>query len=153
MSILDKLGQMAESIAMPLTQTTAKVGTAIDFGSAVNKNWNGDTILRNLNENGKVAWQVICEDEDFASAGTPVITYLLVTADNAALDSGNVTLATVVNSTLVEDGDQILRGFVPPGRVCKRYLGLKATVGTADLTAGKVTAWIGQLNDDNSEKS
>ncbi len=152
MAIIDAFNMLADASAMPLSQTTAVVGTVLDFGSVGNKDAFGEAILRNINEGGRNAWNMICEDEDFASSGSPVITYYLVTADNDVLTSNAVVLDEVADDTQYKDGEQILRRPLPAGRVGKRYLGILAKVGTADLTAGKITAWLGQLNDDNAEK-
>ncbi len=116
----------------------------LDFGSG-GKNAFGDAQTPNIGEGGDVAWNVICEEEDFDSAGAPSLTFALVTANNAALSSGAVTLAekSGVDKT-PNAGDTIIRMMIPAGQT-RRYLGMKVTAGTAALSQGKVTSWIGQL--------
>ena len=77
--------------------------------------------------------------EAFATLTSLTIT--LETADNAALSSGGVVLAT----TVAIPAASLVVGFQPaiewlPDAVMKEYLGLRFTVGGSDATAGQITA-------------
>lgn len=79
----------------------------------------------------------------FTSGGAGTLVVQLVMADDAALTS-NLTIVsqtdTLALATLVA-GYQFRFGRVPPG-ISKRYLGLRYVIGTATMTAGKVTAGL-----------
>ncbi len=77
--------------------------------------------------------------EDFATLTS--LTISLETADNAALSSGSVVLAT----TVAIPAASLVQGFKPglewlPDAVMKEYLGFRYTVGGANATAGQVWA-------------
>ncbi len=96
-------------------------------------------------EQDGLCWNIICEDEDFASSGAATVTLELITANDASLSSGAVTLLTQSGIGITpNDGDTIARKPLPAARML-RYLGVKLTVGVAATTAGKVTSWIGPL--------
>lgn len=77
--------------------------------------------------------------EDFATLTSLTIT--LETADNAALSSGAVVLAT----TGAVAAASLIVGYQPsiewlPDAVMKEYLGLRYTVGGSNATAGQIWA-------------
>lgn len=82
--------------------------------------------------------------ETFASAGAATMKVDLVMADNDALTSNLVVLQstdTIALATLVAGYQFRLGPSLPPG-VLKRYFGFRYTVGTATMTAGKITAAV-----------
>lgn len=94
----------------------------------------GDTTLR-------IYVQV---DEAFTAAGAATLTIDVVQADNAALTTNAETLATSGSkalAALVKDGKKFLME-VPAPKNSKKFLGLKYTVGTGPMTAGKLTAGL-----------
>ena len=135
MAVLDNNLVMSDSTAMPTSTTTAVVGTPINFGSQGTKDAFDNSILQELGEGGRLAFNLICEDEDFASGGTPAITYKLITADNSGLSTNATTLIELDDSTLYSDGDQIARMHLPAGRTIRQYVGFHLTVCTASLSA------------------
>lgn len=82
--------------------------------------------------------------ETFTSGGAATVTVEVVMADNAAL-STNLTVIkqtpAIAKASLVAGSKFRISADLPPG-ISQRYLGLRYTVGTADGTAGKVTAGI-----------
>lgn len=77
--------------------------------------------------------------EDFTSGGAATLTVELIHSDNADLSS-YVTLQTTAAIALAT----LKKGYrfrlnLQPG-MTKRYVGLRYTIGTAAMTAGKVTA-------------
>ena len=81
-----------------------------------------------------------------AAADSAAVTFALVTADNAALTSNPVTVDTFTVSvngagTSHPIGTK-LREVVLPSFEYKRYLGLRRTVATQNLTAGSVSAFL-----------
>jgi hypothetical protein len=118
---------------------TEIVGSVLDFGAG--KNAFGNAQTPNIGEGNNACLTLLCSGADFASAGTPVITAALVSAEDAALSTNPVTHASFPLAADAAVGDILFRGAVPKG-ITKRYLGLKVTVADAALTAGAVTAWI-----------
>lgn len=141
MSIMDAKLTMADSdtLASISAGSTSTVGDVIDLGQG--KNAFGETHTPDIGEAADLTFNVACEDEDFASSGSPVVTISLVTAASASLSSGAVTLASVITDKTPDDGDVIGRLKVPKGTV-KQYVATRVTVASATLTAGKVTTWI-----------
>jgi len=98
------------------------------------------TIKRNL---GRIGQRIrITTDEDVAAAGAATVTFELVSADNGD-GTGNVT---VLASTAA-----IGKAALPTGAVAadfdipdtnQRYVGVRYTVGTGPLTAGRFTATV-----------
>lgn len=75
------------------------------------------------------------------SAGASTLTVALQTDDNASFSSATTvyTTAAIPKASLIA-GYQVVNVAVPTG--CERYLRLNYTVGTADFTAGSITAEI-----------
>lgn len=98
-------------------------------------------ITRNLGRGTPIPilMQVI---EAFATLTSLTIT--LETADNAALSSGAVVLAssgTIAAASLVVGYRPTFTRFVPDATM-KSYFGLRYTVGGSDATTGKITAAV-----------
>lgn len=146
--ILDNALVLADSkVLTGISASSTSIVSAslvLDFGAS-GKNAHGDSLGQNLGEGGQLALNIVCEDQDFAGASA-VPTFTLLTANDASLSSGAVTLATIVTDETPNDGDTIGRVKLAAG-VSKRYVGLKMKAGTAALSAGKITAWIGQMGE------
>lgn len=77
------------------------------------------------------------------SGGAATLQLQIIMADAADLTTGQVILAetqVLALATLV--AGYRFRLSLPPGGVTKRYLGVRAVVGTAVFTAGNITAGI-----------
>jgi hypothetical protein len=87
---------------------------------------------------------------DVASAGhASTLKVELITADDDALTSNVVTAAggisdAIPEATLVTGYKFSIPVVLPPGLGAKEYYGLRFTVGTEAITAGKVDAWLSQ---------
>lgn len=99
-------------------------------------------MVRNLGA-GEPVPMLVQVTEAFATLTSLTIT--LETADNAALSSGAVVLATTGAIPLAS----LVAGYVPPAlrylpnATIKEFLGLRFTVGGSNATAGKITAALG----------
>jgi len=124
--IIDKLVSPAIGKALSdSTVSTQVVGTGMDFGVARN---NG---LLSKPYGPGFALRVT----DATSGGSATLNLLLVTDDNAALSSSTTLWSTGAIAVASLDDYSL---FVPLPNVdtYERYLGWKATVGTAVFTAG-----------------
>lgn len=96
-------------------------------------------ITRNLGAGTPIP-MLIQVTEAFATLTSLTIT--IETADNAALSSGAVVLASsgaIAAAALVAGYRPTFTRFLPDGTM-KQYLGLRFTVAGSDATAGKITA-------------
>ena len=75
------------------------------------------------------------------SAGASTLAVSIETDDNSAFSSATTIYTTVaIPKASLVGGYQVVNTPIPSG--CERYLRLRYTVGTADFTAGTVTAEI-----------
>ena len=104
-------------------------GTVIGGSSALDRDIGKGTPLEIL-----IQWTVAA-----VSGGASTVTVDLETADNSSFSSATVlaTTGAIAKATLVA-GYQMKIHYMPRG--AERYIRLNYTVGTADLTAGNVTA-------------
>jgi hypothetical protein len=82
--------------------------------------------------------------QTFTSGGAATLQVNLVMADDAALTTNLVVLEStpvLALATLVA-GYQFRLGHQLPVGITKRYIGLQYIIGTAAMTAGKVTAGV-----------
>ena len=141
MGIMDDKLVMCDSTTVGTGTTAAKIGDDLDLGLGYDAHGNSKT--PDIGNSGKIFLNVICEDVDFASAGTPTdATIYLRTADNAAGTSNPVNLITKVLPMQHEtkNGDVIFQGAIPAGQV-KRYLMIFFGT-TVAMTAGSISAWL-----------
>ncbi len=80
---------------------------------------------------------------DVASAGAATLKAELIMADDEALTTNVVVLSAsdAVAKASLKAGYKFRLGM-PAAGITKRFLGVRFTVGTADLTAGKVSATL-----------
>lgn len=144
MFIDDKL-IMADSstLASISASSTSIIGDVLNLGLGTG-GFGSDRTL-DIGEGGDVEFRCICEDEAFTSNGSPSVEISLVTAANEGLSSSSATLLSVTGIAKASgtDGAVLLQGWVPRGTV-KQYVGTKVKAGTAALTAGKITSWLGR---------
>jgi hypothetical protein len=141
MTIMDERLVLADaSVLTGIAQdATEIVGSVLDLGAG--KSAFGNAQTPNIGEGNNACLTLVCTGADFASAGTPVLTAALVSADDAALSANPVTLVSFPLAADASVGDILFRGAVPKG-VTRRYLGIKVTAADAALSAGAVTGWI-----------
>lgn len=82
--------------------------------------------------------------QTFTSGGAGTLQVNLVMADDAALTTNLTVLAStpVLAKAALVAGYQFRLGCTLPVGITQRYLGLQFIIGTAAMTAGKVTAGI-----------
>lgn len=78
------------------------------------------------------------------SGGAGTLTATLESDDNTSLSSAttHATFASLIALATMVAGYWVARNYQLPAGDYQRYIGLRYTVGTADYTAGKLTAWL-----------
>lgn len=139
MAILDAkfIFGIEKTLASISASSNANIGDVINIG--VGRDFYDTVLTPNIGEGGNLWLNVKCDGEDFASAGSPVVTIDLHASAAEAMSSPT-TLLTVVTDKTPNSGDNIYRAKIPAGTV-KQYLALNVAT-TAALTAGKISAWI-----------
>jgi len=99
----------------------------------------GTSQTPDISNDGEIYWNVACVDEDFASAGSPVVTIDLHTSTVVGMTSAS-TLLTVATDKTPNIGDVITSQIVPAGTV-KQFIATNVAV-TAALTAGKIESFL-----------
>jgi hypothetical protein len=102
------------------------------------------------NVSGKLYWNVLVEDEDMlAAADGSVVTFYLyggAVETNPLVDNSGTVIDSVAitENTPTEhpDGTLLFSRAIPQGQL-DEYFDMYVTVGTQNLSTGKVTAWIG----------
>ncbi len=92
-----------------------------------------------ISNDGEIWWNVACVEEDFASAGSPVVTIKLNTSAVVGMSSAS-TLLTLTTDSTPNIGDVIGAVVVPSGTV-EQFVTTNIAV-TAALTAGKVESYL-----------
>lgn len=138
--ILDKLNEFCDATSVAAAAGNAVVGNVIDLGSQPADLGNGAPI-----------WLVIQTDTEIitgGTAGTIQFTLESDSTDNLATSATvHITTPTYVtddaaaNSAQLNAGGIIYCGPLPTG-VYERYLGIRSTVGTTEVTAGKINAFL-----------
>lgn len=114
--------------------TATAISNVIDLGAT--------PTTRNLGA-GEPIYLMIVVEETTASAGATTVDFTLEsdsTADLATSPTTHITVSGVAKATLV-DGYRVFAGALPSGNY-ERYLGVRYTVNTANLTAGKFSAFL-----------
>lgn len=129
--IIDKKNEFSDSQAVTVTAIGAVV---VDLGSS--------PTLQDI-ANGKQLFVVIQCDEAATAAGAATVTFS-VESDSAAALNVSATVhaqsAAIGKATLVAGYKLVLA--LPIGRTYERYLGVRYTVATGPLTAGKFSAFV-----------
>lgn len=131
--ILDSTNEFSDSQAVTATAISSNV---IDLNPAT-KNATIDIGA------GEPVWLVIQCDEAVTAEGAATVAITLESADNAALSSSAVVHITTgaIGKASLTPGKEVGRFRLPTGDY-KRYLGVRYTVATGPLTAGKFSAFI-----------
>lgn len=141
--ILDERNEFADAVSVASVADTILVGDVIDLG-----------VARDVG-NGEPIYLVITTDTEIITAGTAgTIKFQLVSdaqeavaVDGSAtvhIDTGDfVTDDAAVNSAQLNAGGVIFAGPLPmEGKVYERFLGILAVIGTTEVTAGKINAFL-----------
>lgn len=130
--LFDTLNTFAEAVATGNTGTRT-VGDVIDLGAAPD---------RDIGVGNHMYLNVVVDTQITAGAsGTYQVK--LVTSDNSDLSSGTdlVVSAELDAASNIDAGTAILNVAIPSATYA-RYLGIQEVVGTANTTAGKITAFL-----------
>lgn len=142
--LLDHLYVMCDSDDISVsvvasTSTDTQVGEVLNLGLGSDEHAAG-TRTPDIGEAGGIMWYCACEDEDFASGSSPVVTIDLHASAAEGMTSPD-TLATIVTDKTPNDGDILGRKWVPAGEI-KQYVATVLHVD-ATLSAGKITSYLG----------
>lgn len=139
--LLDKQATFSDAQSLALANGTYLSANVYDQGAPAVDTL-GNTITKDI---GRSQWvdvlvQVV---ETFASGGAATLQVNIVTDDAENLGS-----PTVIQSTPVLPLATLVAGYqfrlaLPPG-LAERYLGIQYVIGTAAMTAGRVTAALVQ---------
>lgn len=131
---IDKLGTFADGVA------PGNVGTNV-IGDVVDLQVGGLDIGQ-----GNPVYFVAMVEAALEAAAPGTLRIELVTADNAALTSNPevvLTSTTVApDVTPVAAGTLLLAASLPFRRDYRRFLGIRAVVGAANVTAGSISAFL-----------
>jgi hypothetical protein len=136
--LMDKQNTMSDDQDLAIAAGSVLSDNSIDLGASATDTL-GNTVISDIGRGG--ADLLVQVTETFVGA-TATLKAELVMADNAALTTNLVVLqvSDVIPVATLTAGYQY-RLRIPVG-ISKRYLGLRYTVATATMTAGKVTASI-----------
>ena len=102
------------------------------------------------NVSGRLYWNCVVEDQDMEAAvdGSIVTFYLYngATGTNPLIDNAGVPIDSVAiteNTPSEHPDGTLLFSRALPATQLKEYFDLYVTVGTQNLSTGKVTCWIG----------
>ena len=114
------------------------------------KDHKGVTMKDRPNVSGRLHWNVVVEDEDMKAAvdGSIVTFYLYngATGTNPLIDNAGVPILSkaITENTPTEHPDGTLILSIPlPVEQLEEYFDIYVTVGTQNLSTGKITSWIG----------
>src|SRR5690606_28962613 len=148
--ILDKLTEFADADTMQAATTAgATFGNQIDLVSPAGPggvDWGLDV------GNGQPVYFVVTIETSIVAAGSGTLAFQLVSADDAALSTDAVvhfqsrafTTATGTGSeaALKAGSVPVMVALPVEGVRYRRYLGVKAVIGSQALTAGAVNAFL-----------
>lgn len=146
MPIMDAQLLLCESMSIAAAAAGSVVATnVVDLGQLVDHK--GVNMYDRPGVNMKNCLNIVVEDEDMAAAvnGSVVTLALYNDTDAVPTTGGDVILTFDVTENTTSDhpdGTQLCCLPLPVGAL-KRYLGLKASIATQNLSTGKITAWIG----------
>lgn len=140
--ILDSRNEFADAASVAASAGTALIGNVMDLGSTSQDIGNGEPL-----------YLVIQTDTEIITGGTAgTIQFKLASDAQAAIAvDGSATVHytgpslvtddAAANSAALNAGGVILCAPLPMGTY-ERYLGILCTVGTTEVTAGKINAFL-----------
>jgi hypothetical protein len=140
--ILDERNEFCDATSVAAVASTALVGDVIDLGSTSSDIGNGEPL-----------YLVIQTDTEVITAGSAgTIQFFLASDAQAAIATNGTATIHLSSASLVTDdaaansaalnaGGVILAAALPNGTY-ERYLGILCTVGTTEVTAGKINAFL-----------
>jgi hypothetical protein len=131
--ILDERNEFCDTFAVPTATGTHVLGDQIPTGPG--------PLLTNIGL-GEHIMLAVRVSQAFASAGAATVSFELVTDDNAALTSPTVIAATGPLSMAQLALGNFVFNMVLPRAEYEAFIGLRAVVATAALTAGRIDAFL-----------
>lgn len=131
--ILDERTEFCDNLAVPTAIGTHVLGDQIPTGP-------GPT-LTNVGL-GEHLMLVVRVSQAFTSAGAATVTFELVTDDNAALSSPTIIATSGALSMAQLALGNFAFNMVLPRAEYEAFIGIRAVVATAALTAGRVDAFL-----------
>jgi len=142
--ILDETLEFADAVSVAAAASTALIGDVVDLGATVKDFGMGQPV-----------WVVITTDTEVITAGSAgTIQFFVVSDSLATLGAGVVASCTThlsspayvtddsaANSDQLNAGGLILAAQLPHGDY-ERYLGILCTIGTTEVTAGAINAYL-----------
>lgn len=138
--ILDKFNEFADATSVAGTAGTALVGNVIDLGAESRDIGNGEPL-----------YLVIQTDTEIITAGSAGTIQFQLASDSTAdlatsatvhfASASLVTDDAAANSAALNAGGVIAAVALPQGTY-ERYLGILAVIGTTEVTAGKINAFL-----------
>lgn len=133
MGLIDKLNEFCDATSLNTgTTAAAVVGNVIDLGNTSNFPGNSDI------------WCVIKVQTSVTSDGSATVQFKLNSSTLVALTGGTTTThfdsGALAKTTLV--AGYTVAAFKLPRGTYQRYLGIFQTNATAELTAGKIDAYL-----------
>lgn len=136
--IIDTLSEFASAKVIPVTAETKIFGAPIDLQRA-GALWNPSGMF----------WHALITTS-VTSAGAATINFQLV-SDSTETVAVNGTATLHMQTGVIGKADLVagwhFKAPLPVGQSFERYLNVIAVVGTADLTAGAASTWIGPATD------
>lgn len=130
--ILDKSNEFSDGQAVTATAVSTNV---------IELNPSGSNPVQDIGA-GEPVWLVVQADETATAGGEATVTVTLESSDAAGLTSPTVHYSSGAKALAsLTAGSELVRIRLPGGDY-KRYLGVRYTVGTGPLTAGKFSAFI-----------
>lgn len=141
--MMDALALFSDAQTLVISVGTALSDKSYDLGAGGTVPQGGTAVVDP--GRGFLSADVFCQITTAVAAtgGASTLSVSLVMADDAALTSNLVVLYTTaaISKTVLVAGYQFRMGRLPPG-ITKRYVGLRYTVATNDITTGVVTAGL-----------
>lgn len=140
--IIDKFNEFADATSVAGTAGTALIGNVVDLGAAGLDVGNGEQV-----------YLVIQTDTEVITAGSAgTIQFTLASDAQAAIATDGSATAHFVSASLVTDdaaansaalnAGGVIAAVALPNGTYERYLGVLATIGTTEVTAGKINAFL-----------
>lgn len=151
MAIQDAKLLFGESVDIGSVNNSADLDftNTISLGSL--KDAFGGTITNDAGEGGGLWLNVYCEDEAWTASSSTTLTLALQKASSVDGSSDLSSATTVLSKTVAitgsgstgpTDGQALWRIQIPAGALGP-HIGLNVANSGADMSAGKLTAWIG----------
>jgi hypothetical protein len=140
--ILDERTELADAASLIAAAGTAVLGDVIDISSAAYDLGLGEDI-----------WLIIQVDTSIVAAAAGTLQFFVVSDALDTLGGGvvancttHLATASLVTATTApvgqRAGDTLVAMKLPAGVNYERYLGILRTIGTSNITAGRVNAFV-----------